>query len=31
MEGVIPEEETHGVPILAQPKTGKDWGTMEAA
>lgn len=30
MEGALAEEETHGVPILAQAKTGKNWGEMEA-
>ena len=29
MEGVMAEQETHGVPILAQMKTGPDWGSME--
>lgn len=28
MESVFPEEETHGLPILAQRKTGPDWGSM---
>lgn len=30
MEGVLPEEETKGVPILASAKTGRHWGEMEA-
>ncbi len=30
MESVLPEKERRGVPILAQLKTGKDWGSMEA-
>ncbi len=29
MEDVLPEEETHGVPILAQPKSGPNWGKLE--
>jgi len=28
MEAVLPEEETHGIPVLAQGKTGADWGSM---
>lgn len=28
MESVFPEEETHGLPIIAQGKTGPDWGSM---
>ena len=31
MERVMAGQETHGVPILAQMKTGPDWGTLEAA
>jgi DNA polymerase-1 len=30
MEGVLPAEETNGVPILASAKTGRHWGEMEA-
>ena len=29
MESVMAGQETHGVPILAQMKTGPDWGSME--
>ena len=29
MEGVLPEKERHGVPILAVAKAGKDWGDMQ--
>jgi DNA polymerase I len=30
MESAFPEEETKGVPILAQAKCGPDWGSMES-
>lgn len=30
MESVLSEEDTKGVPILAQGKVGPDWGSMEA-
>lgn len=30
MEGAMPESETKGVPILAEVKTGSNWGSMEA-
>ncbi len=30
MESVLESHETHGVPIQAVMKTGRDWGTMEA-
>ncbi|HEX2792104.1 MAG TPA: DNA polymerase [Candidatus Paceibacterota bacterium] len=29
MESVLPEGETNGVPIIAEAKAGKDWGSME--
>ncbi len=29
MEGVLPAEETNGVPILASAKSGPDWGHMQ--
>ena len=29
MESVLPETETHGVPVIAALKTGPDWGSME--
>lgn len=28
MESVLPESETNGVPLLVQPKVGKNWGDM---
>ncbi|HEY0011012.1 MAG TPA: DNA polymerase [Candidatus Paceibacterota bacterium] len=28
MESVLEDEETFGIPIIAQGKTGKDWGSM---
>ncbi|HEV7121582.1 MAG TPA: DNA polymerase, partial [Candidatus Paceibacterota bacterium] len=28
MESVVPEEQTHGIPLLAQPKVGPSWGDM---
>jgi DNA polymerase-1 len=28
MEGVLSEYETHGVPIIAEPKVGPNWGEM---
>lgn len=28
MESVLPEEESNGVPLLVQPKAGKNWGEM---
>ncbi|MES2225480.1 MAG: DNA polymerase [Patescibacteria group bacterium] len=30
MESVLPEDETKGVPIIAQAKKGANWGEMEA-
>jgi len=30
MENVLPESETRGVPIIAQAKTGKNWGEMDS-
>lgn len=30
MEGVAPEQELAGVPIVAEAKVGKDWGDMKA-
>ncbi|MDB5195162.1 MAG: polA [Parcubacteria group bacterium] len=29
METVLPESETHGVPIIAETKAGKDWGSAQ--
>ncbi len=29
MEGVVPEEKLHGVPIVVEGKAGKNWGEME--
>lgn len=31
MESVLPEKETHGVPIIAAMKSGPDWGAMNSA
>jgi DNA polymerase-1 len=28
MESVMPEEDTQGIPVLAQAKVGKNWGDM---
>jgi hypothetical protein len=28
MESVMDDKETHGVPILAEPKKGPNWGEM---
>ncbi len=28
MEQVVPEEQTNGIPLLAQAKSGPDWGTL---
>ncbi|KND51552.1 MAG: DNA polymerase I [Parcubacteria bacterium C7867-007] len=28
MESVVPEDQTLGIPLLAQPKIGKNWGDM---
>ncbi|KND50119.1 MAG: DNA polymerase I [Parcubacteria bacterium C7867-008] len=30
METVVPEDQTLGIPLLAQPKIGKNWGDMQA-
>ncbi len=30
MEGTLPKEECNGVPILAEVKTGPNWGSMES-
>jgi DNA polymerase-1 len=30
MESVLPEDETAGVPIIAEPKAGPNWGEMSA-
>jgi DNA polymerase I len=30
MEGALPKEECNGVPILAEVKTGPNWGSMES-
>ena len=29
MEGVIPEKDRRGIPILVEGKTGKNWGEMQ--
>jgi DNA polymerase I-like protein with 3'-5' exonuclease and polymerase domains len=31
MEAALPAKDAHDVPILAQMKTGADWGSMEEA
>ncbi|HWH07044.1 MAG TPA: DNA polymerase, partial [Candidatus Paceibacterota bacterium] len=28
MESVLPQSETHGVPIIAEAKAGPNWGTL---
>ena len=30
MEHVLPDKETHGVPVTVEMKAGKDWGNMKA-
>ena len=28
MEHVVPDDQTNGIPLLAQAKVGPDWGTL---